>query len=259
MKEHNIKTSIVLYLVLAFVLPLICLLLNQNLSIFQTGLQSFILFGIQAATPTISAFLTIAILDGGNECRHFIKRCYFDNIKIKYIILAAVLPIVVLTLTKLTSYKFIQDASQITGIGTKKLIIIVWALIAEEVGWRGFLQARLNKFFGHYITPLLIGVIWALWHYHLFLLGTTSAPLLLFVLGCIADSYGYYWVTYKSDGNVIPASIWHFTGNLFFNLYLINPEYNHGSCIPYLLYVGYTIIMAVGISVWGVRAAPKYV
>lgn len=127
----------------------------------------------------------------------------------------------------------------------------MWALIAEELGWRGFLQSKLEIRFGHIATPILIGSIWAVWHYHFFWLGTMSAPLFLFVLGCIADSFGYYWITRKSQGNIIPASIWHFTGNLFFNIYQINPEYNKNSTIPYLLFVMFSIIMAIGITKWG--------
>ena len=62
-------------------------------------------------------------------------------------------------------------------------------------------------YFGHLGTPIIIGIIWALWHYHFFWLGTMSAPFILFVLGCITDSVGSYWITKKSKGNVIPASI----------------------------------------------------
>lgn len=79
----------------------------------------------------------------------------------------------------------------------------------------------------------------------------------LFLIGCIADSFGYYWVTKKSEGNVIPASIWHFVGNLCFNLFLISPEYNKGNIVPYFLFVVYSIIMAVGINIVGMLSIKK--
>lgn len=121
------------------------------------------------------------------------------------------------------------------------------------------LQEKLDRSCGNLVTPLIVGVIWALWHYHFWWLGTVSVPLILFSLGCIADSFGYYWITKKSKGNVIPASIWHFTGNLCFNLFLINPEHNEGSLLPYLLFMGFSTIMAVGISIWGVTSIKKIV
>jgi membrane protease YdiL (CAAX protease family) len=46
-------------------------------------------------------------------------------------------------------------------------IALVWPLLAalgEEIGWRGFLQPRLQPRFGIAGTALVIGIIWGLWH-----------------------------------------------------------------------------------------------
>ncbi|MDF2506075.1 CPBP family intramembrane glutamic endopeptidase [Clostridium sp.] len=257
MKDENIKKHIVLFLIFAFGLPLICVFLVKNFSVFQSGALSFILYGIEAMTPTVAALIVTAILGGGAGIRIFLKKCYFDNIKIRYIVLSVILPLSVLTITKLTSLIFVDSTLFIEGITSKKLIIVMWAFIAEEIGWRGFLQEKLDEFCGHLITPILLGSVWALWHYHFFWLGTMSAPLILFLIGCIADSFGYYWVTKKSEGNVIPASIWHFVGNLCFNLFLISPEYNKGNIVPYFLFAVYSIIMAVGINIGGMLSIKK--
>ena len=40
--------------------------------------------------------------------------------------------------------------------------------VAEELGWRGFTQARLTPSFGALGSGLVIGVFWALWHLPLF-------------------------------------------------------------------------------------------
>ncbi len=257
MKDENIKKCIELFLIFAFGLPFICVLLVKNFSVFQSGEAKFILYGIEAMTPTLSALIVIAILGGRGRISVFLKKCYLENVNLQYIALALVLPFVVLLITKLTSRIFVDVTPFITSISVNKIIIVMWALIAEELGWRGFLQEKLDKRFGYLITPIILGSIWALWHYHFFLLETMSAPLVLFVLGCIADSFGYYWITKKSKGNIIPASVWHFTGNLWFNLFLINPEYNKGSMIPYLLFVVYSAIMAVGITLWGIHSIKK--
>lgn len=241
------KNSIVLFLIFTFVLPLICVLLEKN--IFKVGSINFILFGIEAAAPTLAAIIVILIFSGKIGIREFLKKCYFKNIKVNYILLGVMIPIVLLVTAKLTWFVFNGNTPFMKGITAKKLLIVMWALIAEEAGWRGFLQERLDKYFGCLVTPIFLGTIWALWHYHFFWLGTMSIPVLPFLLGCIADSFGYYWVTKKSKGNVIPASLWHFTYNLFINILLINPEFNHGSMIPYWIYVIYSSIAAVIISV----------
>ncbi|MHB8066259.1 MAG: CPBP family intramembrane glutamic endopeptidase [Ruminiclostridium sp.] len=251
MKDEKIKKSITIFLILVFVLPLICVFLIKNFSIFQSGMLNFIMYGIEAMTPSLAALITTGIFAGSKGIQEFIKKCYFDNIKMRYIALAVILPLAVLTITKATWLIFIEGIPFIEGISARKLIIVMWALIAEELGWRGFLQGKLDKRCGHIATPVLIGIIWALWHYHFFWLGTTSAPLILFAIGCIAESFCYYWLTKKSEGNIIPASIWHFVGNLFIILFLISPQYNQGSIVPYLLFVVYLSLMALGIIKWG--------
>ncbi|MFA9380752.1 MAG: lysostaphin resistance A-like protein [Acetanaerobacterium sp.] len=136
----------------------------------------------------------------------------------------------------------------VTALGTlspKKIIIICWALIAEELGWRGFLQEKLYAYFSDFTSPLIAGVIWAAWHYHYFISGSKTVPIILFALGCVTDSYVYYALTKLVKGNTIPATIFHFSGNLCFSLFLINPEYNHGSIVPYLLFVVSSFIAAV--------------
>ncbi|WP_026477667.1 CPBP family intramembrane glutamic endopeptidase [Alkaliphilus transvaalensis] len=258
MKDETIKKNIALFFIFVFGLPLICLFIVKNFSIFQSGMPNFIMYGIQTMTPTLAALIVVATLGGSREMQLFIKKCYFDNIRIGYIAIAVLLPLTILTISKLTSLIFVDGNLFITGITKKKLIIIMWALIAEEIGWRGFLQEKLDKLYGFFTTPLLVGIIWALWHYHLFWLGTMTAPIVLFVSGCIADSFIYYWVTKKSKGNVIPASVLHFTQNLFISLFLINPEYNHGSTIPYLIFVAYSIIMAIGVTMWELKTKKKH-
>lgn len=191
MRNKNIKNSIALFLSFAFGLPLICVLLEKN--VFKSGMINFILFGIEAAAPTLASIIVISIFSGKIGIQEFFKKCYLKNIKLNYILLGV-------------------------------------------------------------ITPILLGTIWALWHYHFFWLGTMSIPALPFLLGCIADSFGYYWVTKKSKGNVIPASLWHFTYNLFMNILLITPEFNHGSMALYWTYVIYSIIAAVIISIWGMTS-----
>lgn len=251
MKNESIKKHVGLYLIFVFGLPFICVLLVKNFDIFQSGFLGFTLYGIAAMTPAIAALLTIAILGDNRLIRLFLKKCYLDNIKIRYIVLAVIIPFSVFTLAKITSLIFVQATPFMSSITAKKLLIIMWALISEELGWRGFLQERLDEYFGHLVTPILIGIIWALWHYHFFWLGTMSAPLILFVIACITDSICYYWITKKSKGNVIPASIWHCAGNLCFSLFLINPEYNQGRIEPYLLYTFFSIVMAVIIIISG--------
>ena len=249
--------AVILFLLLSFLLPLINIILMKNYDVFRTGAWNLVLLGFGAMTPTLAAILVVLMLGGRSQFKSFIMKCFIKNIRVDFIIIALLLPAVVLTLAKATYCLLDDTISFAAGINLKRFFIIIWALVAEEIGWRGFLQDKLDGYFGSFFTPIVIGILWAAWHYHLFLLGAMSAPIALFSLGCIADSYGLYWITKMSRGNVIPASLWHFVGNLFMSVFLINPEYNGGSTLLYTIYVIYSLLMAVGISIWGLKQQRK--
>jgi len=57
--------------------------------------------------------------------------------------------------------------------------------LCEEFGWRGFLQARLQESLPPWIAAIVVGMMWAVWHWPLFLIrGWSSATpaVFLFVL-----------------------------------------------------------------------------
>ena len=245
MKYNTFYKEIILYFSFVFSLPFVCVLLMKNVDIFKSGLLNFILYGIEAMTPTLSALSVTIILTDRKGLSLFLQKLYIKNIKIGFIILAAMIPMAIYCATKLVVLLIGSSAPLIVDISPKKLLIILWALAAEETGWRGFLQERIDEKFGYIVTPFLVGVIWALWHYHFYWAGTISVPGFLFATGCITESYGYYWITKKVKGNIIPASIWHFAGNLLITLFAINPEYNDNSILPYTFYVIFASIMAI--------------
>jgi membrane protease YdiL (CAAX protease family) len=86
----------------------------------------------------------------------------------------------------------------------------------EEFGWRAYLQPKLMPL-GPRKAVVLVGVIWAVWHWPAIFLGFNyglaywGAPIagpLLFVLVLIFQSAFYAWVTLRS-GSVWPAAIAH--------------------------------------------------
>lgn len=247
MRNKKSQNYIMLFLILAFGLPLICIILIRSFNVFKLGIFNFTLYGIEAATPSIAALLTIAILDNYIDLKLFLKKCYIHNIKFQYLLIAIIFPLTLITLTKITSLIFVKT-SFITAVTSKKLIISLWSLISEEIGWRGFLQEKLSKNYSPLKTSIIVGIVWSLWHYHFFLLGTISAPIILFVIGCMTDSICYYWITVKSKNNIIPASIWHCIENLCFYLFTIAPEYSKGNLEPYSIYIIYSIVMAIIIN-----------
>lgn len=228
------------FLLLAFVIPLLCIALMRYVPVCSQGSLQFILYGAEAASPSLAALIVILVRSGRSGVRAFLYQKYRRGFCIRFCFIGFLAPAVLLTIAKCITLLTPCHNAFITIPSSKKIIILLWALVAEELGWRGFLQSELERKWGCNVTPFLVGLIWFIWHYHFFLSGTmdilASAPLTIaFLYGCVTESYGYFLITRLSRGNVVPASLWHFSGNLFFNLYLFNPEWNGGSIVPYIL------------------------
>jgi membrane protease YdiL (CAAX protease family) len=106
------------------------------------------------------------------------------------------------------------------------LYSLLWAplsmflMFGEEFGWRAYLLPKLMPL-GPRRAVLLMGAIWAVWHWPAIFLGYEygfgywGAPVvgpLLFVLVLMFESPFYAWVTLRS-GSVWPAAIGHAVNN----------------------------------------------
>lgn len=225
-----------IFLGVSFILPLICICLTQFVSCFQSGAFYLLLFGIEAASPSIAAILCIVWMKGKGGLKSFLKEKYLEHFSLKKSLVGFLIPFLLLTIAEMISLAVGVKKVPISLLSSRKIVIIAWALVAEELGWRGYLQERLENKVNEEWVSLGVGVIWFLWHYHFFIGGTMSVPILWFLLGCIVESYGYYQLTKWSKGNILPASLWHFSGNLFFNLYALGQNNDTTYAITTLQY-----------------------
>ena len=218
------------FLILAFGLPALCLLLFQ---MSGNTVFHFIVYGVEAASPMLAAILVAALHGKEEGIRSFLHDKYISNASPVICILGFAVPFTILTIAKMIAV-WMGDLFAYPIFPTAgKMLIIAWALIAEELGWRGYLQDELDKILPHCFIPFLTGVLWALWHYHFVLSGSMDIPIVAFALGCIFESYGYFAITKMAKNNILPASIWHFTGNLMFNIYRFDPQWHNGDTTFY--------------------------
>ena len=213
-KKPCCKKEVVLFLICSFFLPLICYFLMEYIPLFSSGILNLILYGIEAASPMIASLFCV-IFFKQEKISDFLEEKYIHNISLKYCVIGFLIPASILLIGKILTNLVVENHGSFMLPTPKKLLIITWALVAEELGWRGYLQERLEMIIGDILTPLAIGILWSLWHYHFWLSGSMETPILMFIYGCITESYGYYLLTHKAKGNILPASICHFSGNLF--------------------------------------------
>lgn len=99
----------------------------------------------------------------------------------------------------------------------------------EEVGWRGYLQPKLEKVSSYLISIFTVGIIWAIWHLPLwFIKGTiqSSLPFGLYLLMTIILSFTFTAI-YKHTKNTFLCVLSHawFNGCIGLAVYLGNDGY----------------------------------
>ena len=78
----------------------------------------------------------------------------------------------------------------------------------EEIGWRGFALPHLQRRYSALVSSLIIGLVWAFWHFPNFL-SFTPAMLAIFVPMGIVMSVIYTWVYNSTGGSLFAVVVLH--------------------------------------------------
>jgi membrane protease YdiL (CAAX protease family) len=103
----------------------------------------------------------------------------------------------------------------------------------EEIGWRGFLLPELCKSRSLFVSSLIVGLFWGVWH-----LNFTGGlfGFLLFIVSIMMNSVFIAWLFQKSGGNLFVAIVEHFSFNLFSHLFLWNRFSIKGYVVEIIFY-----------------------
>lgn len=117
-----------------------------------------------------------------------------------------------------------QDFGRMGGMATLHPLALFLALIplngfAEDAGWRGFAQPRLQQDGDVLRASLLLSVPWALWHVPSFFVLASyrgMSPLLFpgFFVGLACGSIVLAWLLNRSGGSVLMVALYHASLNL---------------------------------------------
>ncbi len=114
------------------------------------------------------------------------------------------------------------QSSFLTVLITTIILILINLIPAfgEEYGWRGYLLPRLTKSFGKLVATIIVGIVWALFHFPaVYLLAKITGigdPLLIATIQALATimlSFSFSYSFYLSK-NLIPVIFYHSTWNV---------------------------------------------
>ena len=205
----KLVTYVALSFSLAYLIDLVAYYMKFNVLLFQASAA------IRMYTPFAAVVITALIHTPSvmGTLRAYGLR--FRYLKVKYIITALLISLGMYSLGVLCAaslgYIVVNPAIPLAISGALPaalhptilfIILILESLLAgatinavfalgEEIGWRGFMQVELGRYLGTVLTPLVVGIVWGLWHAPLILLFGYNYPhhknyigVLAFVLLC---------------------------------------------------------------------------
>lgn len=203
---------------------------------------------------SIAGFAATYAEGGTVGLRRFCQRTLRLSGAVKWILLAALIPLALGFLylagtgVSLSSLQFPIEAIFSLWLAAA----LVTGPLAEEFGWRGYLQ---NKLLGH-MRPiwvaLALGVIWCIWHIPLYYASVFSSPLsaLRFLAYMVTWSIFILYLVQRAHGSVWPAVIFHWAANSHANILgMLLPSVD-GSQLPggskgTLLYLGVAVAFVI--------------
>lgn len=143
------------------------------------------------------------------------------------------------------------------SVVTALVLFVVFFIgaLGEELGWSGYAIDPLQERFGALWGALLLGVVWAVWHYVPLLEAHRS---LVFIawwsLGTVATRVIIVWLYNNTGRSVFVAALFHTMVNLTWQLFPINGSYFD----PRVTGLITAIVAVVVVIIWGPRTLARY-
>ena len=144
-----------------------------------------------------------------------------------------------------------NDPAELYRVIPAFLLVFVFSVLGEEIGWRGFALPWLQERFNALNSSVILGTIWAIWHLPLFWLPGDfhqQLPLFWFLLQTISISILYTWVFNATKGSLPILMLLHTASNTAFGVLPMLPEAANGSLRPAWI-LNILLILAVGLVI----------
>jgi membrane protease YdiL (CAAX protease family) len=174
-----------------------------------------------SAMPSTMAIILVARLNGRVEVRRLLRRLLMGRVGIFwYAAIVALTALMVFAVWVSTLFGAPAPVVVATFAGTLSILlfsIFPGSAVGEELGWRGFALPRLQGRRSALAASLIVGSFWGAYHFPLFLVGTPTRPLALFLpfaISCVIMSIFYTWMYNGTGGSLLIVVLLHAATNL---------------------------------------------
>ena len=237
MRRHSLVSFYVLAYGLSWVAWLPYVLSENGVGIWRfsfpevLGTSQFtgMLFGAYLG-PLGAAFLVTALAEGRPGLRRWGARVFRWRVSWRWYAVALLAAPVVITIGTVvvagTDAGLRVPPVELLALYVPFLLLQVLTTgLAEEPGWRDFALVRHQQVHGPFLGTLILGVLWAGWHFPLFLTdwgvgvgGASVGTLLAFTAFCIVFNFFITWIFNKSGESLPVALLAHCSVNNFISV-----------------------------------------
>jgi len=190
--------------------------------------------GIFVFGPSVAAVVAVALLAGKDGLRRLLQSAFNWKVGWKWWLVALLLPAALTLVALLINLAFGASTPPFTFIKREWYLLPVFFLITliggplgEEFRWRGFMLPRLQQRFAPWLSSLLLGLTWGLWHVPQFFnpdavhfeLGLARLP--LYVLAEIGLATLMTWVYNKTKGSLLVGGLIYHNADNFWGVVLL--------------------------------------
>lgn len=240
MKHNMTQKRLLIFLVVTFLLTWVpTILYNACGYEYETGGMQFLL-GYSMLCPTIAVLVVRFITREGFAVTgegSLLLGIDFSGKKWVWYIVALFMPMLYQNLGDVFTYlifpkAFYPNALKDAGIslwtallyplfGISMSVIVSFAALGEEIGWRGYMMPKLEELFGTGKAIIIGGIIWGVWHfpanyaghnYGTDYWGEPWSGFIVFTISTIAMGMILTYLT-KETGSVWPAAFMHAINN----------------------------------------------
>ncbi|MGL4757843.1 MAG: CPBP family intramembrane glutamic endopeptidase [Patescibacteria group bacterium] len=194
-KTYNLIINVVIFWIIAFVYSFISkAIVPKDIAQFIYPRYNVLSYGLGPSVGVLVVYLLSRLRN-----QEFVSNSFFGTDRWWKSVLIITIPI---------TSMIIVDYTNLIKIGLIGTSILIYC-VGEEIGWRGWLQPNLEKFFSYkpvYAT-IITAILWLFWH----LAFQPITP--LFVILIVAGSFGIGLATEKTN-SILVASAMHSVINL---------------------------------------------